>query len=156
MDVMVVLFLWTMAWQLAHRGTRIGQVFEGRPYPAFIAVPAVPHRFAVEPATGDALRQLETYSRRHPPRHAPRDVEILSPGFNLAGVFVPAGDGARSFYLAPVPAVTAVVRVRRDGLISSARDEVEDVGSRRLIERRRHAGWQLEDARPAPHFDGGV
>jgi hypothetical protein len=79
----------------------------------------------VEPAAGDALRQLEVYLRRQPPRNAPRGVEILSPGFDLASVFVPAGDGARSFYRTPVPAVTAEVRVRRDGLISSARDEVE-------------------------------
>ena len=104
---------------------RIGQVFEGGPFAAFIAVPTVPHRFAVEPATGDALRQLEVYLCRQPPRHAPAGVEILSPGFAPGRAFVPAGDGARSFYRDKVPDVTAEVRVRRNGLITSARNEVE-------------------------------
>ena len=49
---------------------------------ALIAVPTVPHRFAVEPATGDASRQLNMYLRRHPPRDATSEVEILSPGFD--------------------------------------------------------------------------
>lgn len=104
---------------------RIGRVFEGGPRAAFIAVPTVPHRFAVEPATGDALRQLDMYLRRQPPRHAPLGVEILSPGFDPSRMFVPAGDGARSFYRITRPDITAEVRVRRDGLISSARNEVE-------------------------------
>ena len=53
-------------------------------------------------------------------------MEILSPGFDPSRAFVPAGDGARNFYrIMGGPDVTAEVRVRRDGLISSARDEVE-------------------------------
>lgn len=104
---------------------RIGRVFEGGPRVAFIAVPTVPHRFAVEPSTGDALRQLSMYAHRQPPRHAPSRVEILSPGFDPGRTFLPAGDGARSFYRITGPDVTAEVRVRRDGLVSSARNEVE-------------------------------
>lgn len=110
---------------LRAESTRIGRVFEGGPRVAFVAVPTVPHRFAVEPATGGTSRQLDTYLRRQPPRHAPSGVEILSPGFDGSRVFVPAGDGARSFYRMTNPAITAEVRVRRDGLISSARDFVE-------------------------------
>jgi hypothetical protein len=104
---------------------RIASVFEGEPRVALIAVPTVPHRFAVEPATGDASRQLNMYLRRHPPRDATSEVEILSPGFDPGRVFVPAGDGARSFYRTAAPHITTKVRVRRDGLISSARDYVE-------------------------------
>lgn len=104
---------------------RIGRVFEGGPRVAFVAVPTVPHRFAVEPATGDALRRLSMYAHRQPPRHAPSGVEILSPGYDPSRTFLPAGDGARSFYRITELNVTAEVRVRRDGLISSARNEVE-------------------------------
>lgn len=104
---------------------RIGRLFEDGPRVAFIAVPAVPHRFAVETVTGDALRELDMYLRRQPPRHAPSGVELLSPGFDPSRRFVPAGDGARSFYRITQPDIMAEVRVRRDGLISSARDYVE-------------------------------
>jgi hypothetical protein len=65
------------------------------------------------------------YAHRQPPRYAPRRVEILSPGFDPSRTFLPAGDGARSFYRVVGPDVTAEVRVRRDGLISSARNQVE-------------------------------
>jgi hypothetical protein len=104
---------------------RIGRVFEGGPRVAFIAVPTVPHRFTMEPATGDALRRFSMFVHRQPPRYAPSGVEILSPGFDPSRTFLPAGDGARSFYRITQPSVTAEVRVRRDGLISSARNEVE-------------------------------
>jgi hypothetical protein len=104
---------------------RIGRLFDSGPFVGFVAVPTMPHRFAIEPATGDALRQFDIFARRQPPRHAPDGVEILSPGFDPSRVFVPAGDGARYFYRITAPRITAEVRVRRDGLISSARDFVE-------------------------------
>lgn len=120
----------TMAWAdteklLRVEVARIGQVFEGGPRVAFVAVPTAPHRFAVEPATGDVSRQLDVYLRRQPPRYAPSGVAVVSPGFDGSRAFVPAGDGARSFYRMTNPAITAEVRVRRDGLVSSARDFVE-------------------------------
>jgi len=104
---------------------RIGRVFEGGPRVAFVAVPTVSHRVAVEPASGDALRKFQQLAGRQPPRNAPSGVDILSPGFDGSRMFVPAGDGARSFYRDVRPDVTAEVRVRRDGLVSSARDAVE-------------------------------
>ena len=104
---------------------RIGRVFEGGPSVAFVAVPTVPHRLAVEPASWEALNELSMYARRQPPRHAPAGVEVLSPGFDSSRAFVPAGDGARSFYRIPDLPLTTEVRVRRDGLVSSARDQVE-------------------------------
>lgn len=110
---------------LLAEATRIGRVFEGGPRVAFVAVPTAPHRFAVEPASGDALRKFQQFAGRQPPRHAPSGVDILSPGFAGSRMFVPAGDGARSFYRDTRPDVTAEVRVRRDGLVSSARDAVE-------------------------------
>jgi hypothetical protein len=104
---------------------RIGRVFGGGPRVAFVAVPTAPHRFALEPASWEALNELSMYARRQPPRHAPAGVEILSPGFDSSRAFVPAGDGARSFYRIPDLPLTTEVRVRRDGLVSSARDFVE-------------------------------
>lgn len=104
---------------------RIGRVFEGGPSVAFVAVPTAPHRFAVEPASWEALNELSIYARRQPPHHAPAGVELLSPGFDSTRMFVPAGDGARSFYRIPDLPLTTEVRVRRDGLVSSARDQVE-------------------------------
>ena len=104
---------------------RIGRLFEAGPRVAFVAVPTAPHRFAVEPASWEALNKLSMYARRQPPRHAPPGVEILSPGFDSSRAFVPAGDGARSFYRIPDLPLTTEVRVRRDGLVSSARDFVE-------------------------------
>jgi hypothetical protein len=41
------------------------RVFDHGPRAAFIAVPTGPHRFGVEPATNDALRQLQTYLQAH-------------------------------------------------------------------------------------------
>lgn len=104
---------------------RIARVFEYGPRAAFIAVPIAPHRFAVEPASNDALRQLHTYLRMHPSRSYTSDVDVLSPGFDPSRAFVPAGDGARYFYRDGTLPVTAEVRVRQDGLTSSARDYVE-------------------------------
>lgn len=104
---------------------RIGRVFGGGPRVAFVAVPTVPHRFAVEPASWEARNRFQQFAGRQPPRHAPPGVDILSPGFDSSQAFVPAGDGARSFYRITNPDVTAEVRVRRDGLVSSARDGVE-------------------------------
>ena len=49
---------------------RIERVFDGGARVAFIAVPTVPHRFAIEPATGDAMRQFDMYLRRQPPHYA--------------------------------------------------------------------------------------
>lgn len=104
---------------------RLGRVFEGGPRVAFVAVPTTPHRFAVEPASWETLDQLSMYMRRQPPHHAPAGAEVLSPGFDSSRAFVPAGDGARSFYRLPELPLTTEVRVRRDGLVSSARDFVE-------------------------------
>jgi len=104
---------------------RIGRVFEDGPRVAFLAVPTVAHRFPVKPASLETLNELSMYAWRQPPRNAPAGVEILSPGFDSSRAFVPAGDGARSFYRIPNVPVTAEVRVRRDGLVSSARDHVE-------------------------------
>ena len=104
---------------------RIGRVFDGGPRVAFVAVPTAPHSFAVEPASWEALNELSMYARRQPPRHAPAGVEALSPGFDSSRAFVPAGNGARSFYRIPDLPLTTEVRVDRDGLISSARDFVE-------------------------------
>ena len=104
---------------------RIGRVFEDGPRVAFVVVPTAPHRFSVEPASWAALNELSMYAGRQPARHASRGVEILSPGFDSSRAFVPAGDGARSFYRIPDLPLITEVRVRRDGLVSSARDFVE-------------------------------
>ena len=104
---------------------RIARVFEHGPRAGFIAVPTAPHRFAVDPATNDALRQLHTYLQTHPSRPYTSEVDVLSPGFDPDRMFVPAGDGARSFYRTTSPPITAEVRVRRDGVVSSARNNVE-------------------------------
>ncbi|MEJ7842539.1 MAG: ATP-binding protein [Rubrobacter sp.] len=104
---------------------RIDRVFGGGPRVAFVAVPTQPHRPAVEPASDEARRALGMFMGRQPPQYLTSQVpEILSPGFDSSKIFLPAGDGARYFYLR-IPEVTAEVRVRRDGLISSARDYVE-------------------------------
>jgi hypothetical protein len=104
---------------------RIARVFEHGPRAGFIAVSTAPHRSAVDPATNDALRHLHTHLQMHPPLYPTCEVDVLSPGFDPGRAFVPAGDGARSFYRSVAPPVTAEVRVRRDGLVSSARDYVE-------------------------------
>jgi hypothetical protein len=79
----------------------------------------------MDPATNDALRHLHTHLQMHPPLYPTSEVDVLSPGFDPGRAFVPAGDGTRSFYRSVAPPVTAEVRVRRDGLVSSARDYVE-------------------------------
>lgn len=104
---------------------RIGRVFGDGPRVAFVAVPTAPHRFAVEPASWEARNRFQQFVGRQPPRHAPSGVDVLSPGFDGNQMFVPAGDGARSFYRMAHPSITAEVRVLRDGLVSSARDFVE-------------------------------
>ena len=136
---------------------RVRRVFVGMPHTAFIAVPTVPHRFAVEPGTGGSLRQLDMYLRRQPPRYAPAGVEILSPGFDPSKSFVPAGDGARSFYRVVGPDVTAEVRVRQDGLISSARNHVEMyTESREPLWLRRPQPWhEVLETVPEEELDNG-
>lgn len=110
---------------LREEAARIGRVFGGGPRVAFVAVPTAPHRFAVEPASWEARNRFQQFAGRQPPRRAPSGVDVLSPGFDGSQMFVPAGDGARSFYRMKQPDITAEVRVRRDGLVSSARDFVE-------------------------------
>jgi hypothetical protein len=105
---------------------RIDGVFDGGPRVAFLAVPTRPYRPAVEPASDEARRALGMYMGRQAPQHMPTTIpEILSPGYDSSRIFLPAGDGARYFYRAVLPNVTAEVRVRRDGLVSSARSYVE-------------------------------
>lgn len=105
---------------------RLEKVFDGGPRVAFVAVPTGPHRPKVEPALDETRRTIGMYMRRQPPQHMPPTIpEILSPGYDSSKIFLPAGDGARYLYRSVVPAVTAEVRVRRDGLVSSARNEVE-------------------------------
>ena len=104
---------------------RIDRVFGGGPRVAFVAVPTEPVRPAVERASDEARRALGMFMGRQPPQHLTSQApEILSPGFDSSKIFLPAGDGARYFYRR-VPDVTAEIRVRRDGLVSSARDYVE-------------------------------
>lgn len=105
---------------------RIEKVFDGGPKVAFIAVPTSPHRPSVEPASDEARRALGMYAGRQPPQHMPSKIpELLSPGYDSSKIFLPAGDGARYLYRSLLPTVTAEVRVRRDGLVSSARNQVE-------------------------------
>lgn len=105
---------------------RVDRVFDGGPRVTFLAVPTRPHRPAVEPALDTSRRQLGMYMGRQSPQHVPSRIpEILSPGFDSSKTFLPAGDGARYFYRSVRPAVTAEIRVRRDGLVSSARNSVE-------------------------------
>lgn len=141
---------------LEAEAARIERVSEGGPRAAFVAVPTVPHRFAVEPATGDALREFAMYVRRQPPRYAPSGVEILSPGFDGSKAFVPAGDGARNFYrIVAGASITAEVRVRRDGFISSARNQVEMYTEPdELLWLRRPNAWD-EVLVPDPEVKGG-
>ncbi|MDP9484258.1 MAG: ATP-binding protein [Actinomycetota bacterium] len=105
---------------------RVGKVFDGGPRVAFVAVPTRPHRPTVEPASDEARRALGMYAGRQPPQHMPSKIPaLLSPGYDSSKIFLPAGDGARYLYRSAFPPVTAEVRVRRDGLVSSARNEVE-------------------------------
>lgn len=105
---------------------RFEKVFDGGPRVALLAVPTRPRRPAVEPASDEARRALGMYAGRQPPRYMPSKIpELLSPGYDSSKIFLPAGDGARYLYRSFLPAVTAEVRVRRDGLVSSARNQVE-------------------------------
>ncbi len=105
---------------------RVEKVFDGGPRVALLAVPTRPHRPSVEPASDEARRALGMYMRRQPPQYMPSTIpEVLSPGYDSSRIFLPVGDGARYFYRSFLPAITSEVRVRRDGLVSSARNEVE-------------------------------